>query len=117
DLAMYQSRLRTVDRLKDGDWAYIADVSIWIKEMIRQKRLSFISQGLSLSMIARGMYQIPDTTPIRDLANPIKIDFNYELDDPPKQNKIIFLGRLEAQKRVWIFCEIAKAMPQYEFYV
>ena len=40
-----------------------------------------------------------------------------KLDDPPKQNKIIFLGRLEAQKRAWIVCEIAKAMPQYEFYI
>jgi len=117
DLTMYQSRLRTVDRLKDGDWAYLNDVSIWIQELIKQKRVLFISQGLSLSMIARGMYQIPDTLPIRDLANPIEIEFDYKLDDPPKRNKIIFLGRLEAQKRAWIFCEIAKAMPQYEFYV
>ena len=117
DLTMYQSRLQTVDRLKDGDWAYIKDVSIWIREMIKQKRVVFISQGLSLSLIARGMYQIPDTVPIRDLANPIEIEFDYKLDDPPKQNKIIFLGRLEAQKRAWIFCEIARTMPQYEFYI
>jgi len=117
DLTLYRSRLRTVDRLKDADWAYIKDVSIWIQEMIRQKRVLFISQGVSLSTIAREMYQISNTVPIRDLANPIEIEFDYKLDDPPKQNKIIFLGRLEAQKRVWIFCKIAQAMPQYEFYI
>jgi glycosyltransferase involved in cell wall biosynthesis len=117
DLKMYQSRLKTVNRIKDYDWAYIKDVSVWMQEMIRQKRVSFISQGESLSAIAREMYQIPETVPIRDLANPVEIESEYKLNDPPKENRIIFLGRLEAQKRVWIVCEIAKAMPQYEFYI
>jgi glycosyltransferase involved in cell wall biosynthesis len=117
DLSMYQSRLRTVNRIRDGDWAYIKEVSPWIDELIRQKRLSFISQGESLSVIAREMYQIPDRIPIADMPNPIEIDFKYELNVPPKEDKIIFLGRLEAQKRVWIVCELAKAMPHYEFYI
>ena len=117
DLSMYQSRLRTVNRIRDGDWAYIKEVSPWIHELIRQKRLSFISQGESLSAIAREMYHIPDRVPIADMPNPIEIDFKYELNVPPKENKIIFLGRLEAQKRVWIVCELAKAMPLYEFYI
>jgi glycosyltransferase involved in cell wall biosynthesis len=117
DLAMYQARLRTVDRLRDADWGYIKDVSAWMNELIGQKRVLFISQGDSLSMIARKMYQIPETVPILDLANPVEIDFDYKLDDFREQNKIIFLGRLEAQKRAWIVCEIAKAMPQYEFYI
>ena len=47
----------------------------------------------------------------------MEIDFDYRLNIPAKENKIIFLGRLEAQKRVWMVCEIAKAMPQYEFHV
>ena len=117
DLSMYQLRLRTVNRIRDGDWAYIKEVSPWIHELLRQKRLSFISQGDSLSAIGREMYHIPDRVPIADLPNPVEIDFKYELNVPPKENKIIFLGRLEAQKRVWIVCEIAKAMPHYEFYI
>jgi hypothetical protein len=28
---------------------------------------------------------------------------------------IIFLGRIESVKRGWLFCEIAKKMPEYEF--
>jgi glycosyltransferase involved in cell wall biosynthesis len=117
DLKMYQSRLQTVNRLKDYDWDYIKDVSVWMQEMMRLKRVSFISQGESLSAIAREMYQIPEVMPIQDLANPVEIDFEYRLNDPPKENRIVFLGRLEAQKRVWIVCEIAKAMPHYEFYI
>ena len=117
ELKMYQLRLQTVNRLRDSDWAYIEQVSVWMQKMMRQKRVSFISQGDSLSAIARDMYQIPETVPIQDMANPVESEFDYRLNEPPKENKIIFLGRLEAQKRAWIVCEIAKAVPQYEFYI
>ncbi|HDR1003658.1 TPA: glycosyltransferase, partial [Pasteurella multocida] len=35
----------------------------------------------------------------------------------PKQNNIIFLGRIESVKRGWLFCEIAKKCPEYNFYM
>lgn len=118
DLKMYLPRLQTVNRLKDAyDWAYIKEVSVWMQQMLTRKRVSFISQGASLTAIARELYQIPDTVPVQDMANPIEIETAYRLNDPPKENKIIFIGRLEAQKRVWMVCEIARAMPQHEFYV
>jgi glycosyltransferase involved in cell wall biosynthesis len=117
DLTMYQSRLRTVNRLRDGDWAFMEHVSGWMQQIMKEKRVRFISQGESLSPIARSVYRIPETMPIVDLANPVEIDFDYRLTDARKENKIILLGRLEAQKRAWIFCELAKRMPQYEFYV
>lgn len=34
-----------------------------------------------------------------------------------KENIIIFLGRIESVKRGWLFCEIAKQLPKYQFYV
>lgn len=117
NLKMFQPRRETVNRLKDYDWAYIKDVSVWMQEMMKQNRVSFISQGESLSEIVRDMYQIPETLPIHELPNPVEINCDYRLNEPPKENKIIFLGRLEAQKRAWIVCEIAKRMPQYEFYI
>jgi len=116
DLGMYQQRQQTVHRLRDDDWGYIKDVSIWMEE-IQQRRVCFISQGETLSTIAREMYHIPDEMPIQDLPNPVEMDHDYILNDPPKEDKIIFIGRLEAQKRVWMVCEIAKVMPQYEFYI
>jgi glycosyltransferase involved in cell wall biosynthesis len=117
ELKMYQSRVQTVTRLRDYDWAYMHDVAAWILKQMAQSRIAFVSQGESLSLIAREMYQIPAALPIQDLPNPVEIDFAYKLNEPSKENKIIFLGRLEAQKRAWIVCEIAKAMPQHEFYV
>jgi len=118
DLKMYLPRLRTVTRIKEGyDWGYLQQVSVWMQEMMGRKRVSLMSQGESLSAIAREMYRIPDAAPILDMANPVEIESGYRLNDPPKENKIVFLGRLEAQKRVWIVCEIARAMPQYEFYI
>jgi hypothetical protein len=78
DLKMYLPRLQTVNRIKESyDWAYLKEVFIWMQEMMSQKRVSFISQGESLSVIARKMYQIPDTVPIQDMANPIEIDTSY----------------------------------------
>ena len=117
DLNLYQQRQKTVNRMRDDDWAYIKSVSVWMQDLMQQKRVAFISQGESLSAIARNMYKIPETIPIRDLPNPVEIAFDYRLNNPPKENKIIFLGRLEAQKRVWIVCEIAKIMPQHDFYI
>ncbi|WP_440210381.1 glycosyltransferase family 4 protein [Actinobacillus pleuropneumoniae] len=51
------------------------------------------------------------------LPNPITIDYKYDIKTYPKKNKIIFLGRIESVKRGWLFCEIAKKCPEYEFYM
>jgi glycosyltransferase involved in cell wall biosynthesis len=117
DLGMYQARRRTVQRLRDYDWSYVRDLALWLQRMISESRVAFISQGQSLSSIARKAYNIGGEVAIRDLPNPVEIDWQFRLGFPQKQNKIIFLGRLEAQKRVWIVCEVAKTLPQYEFYV
>ena len=79
--------------------------------------MKFISQGYSLNPLAKELYNLPDNVDIKYLPNPIDIDFNYQFDISKKKKQIIFLGRLEAQKRAWLFCEIAKRMPEYEFYV
>lgn len=82
-----------------------------------KNRVKFISQGYSLNPLAMELYNLPAETPIQYLPNPIDIDFEFEFDITKKKKQIIFLGRLEAQKRAWLFCEIAKKMPEYEFYV
>jgi glycosyltransferase involved in cell wall biosynthesis len=116
-LDMYQSRLQTVSRLRDDDWSYMKSVIVWMKERMARGLVTFASQGESLSQIARAMFEIPVSTSIDELVNPIEIERDYQLGQPAKENKVVFLGRLEAQKRVWIVCELARKMPQYEFYV
>jgi glycosyltransferase involved in cell wall biosynthesis len=117
ELGMYQSRLATVNKLRDSDWAYVDEVADLIADLVAESRICFISQGPSLSEIARRAYRLPQSVEITDLPNPVEIDFNYRADDGREANSVVFVGRLEAQKRVWIVCEIAKAMPHYEFYI
>lgn len=88
-----------------------------VNRLYNENRVKFISQGYSLNPLAKKLYNLPDNVDIKYLPNPIDIDFNYQFDISKKKKQIIFLGRLEAQKRAWLFCEIAKKMPEYEFYV
>lgn len=80
-------------------------------------RVQFISQGHFLNQKAKDLYNLPDHTDIQYLPNPIKTDDSFDIKTYQKEKKIIFLGRLEDVKRGWIFCEIAKQMPEYEFQV
>ncbi len=96
--------------------------SFWspaVYEYVREhsKEIRFISQGVSLNPLGRELYQLDDSIEVSRLLNPIDIDFNYDLQQQHKKEQIVFLARLESQKRPWVFCEIAKQMPMYEFHV
>jgi len=80
-------------------------------------KVSFISQARFLDRKARDLYNLDDKTEIKYLPNPIEIDHSFDVATHPKKNRIIFLGRIESVKRGWLFCEIAKLMPEYEFFM
>jgi glycosyltransferase involved in cell wall biosynthesis len=82
-----------------------------------EKRVKFISQGYSLNPLGIELYNLPADTPIQYLPNPVETDADFVFDVTKKKKQIIFLARVEAQKRAWLFCEIAKQMPEYEFLV
>lgn len=82
----------------------------------RRGDVRFISQGASLNDYARDLYALPDDVPIDIVRNPVPDDDASD-SGHEKENLIVFLGRLESQKRVWLFCEIARRMPQYRFVV
>jgi lipopolysaccharide biosynthesis glycosyltransferase len=88
-----------------------------VHEWQRQGHVHFISQAYYLNPKARDLYRLPFDTTIRYLPNPIEIDSSFDVETYPKKNNIIFLGRIESVKRGWLFCEIAKKMPQYNFYM
>lgn len=88
-----------------------------VNKWYRNNSISFISQAKSLNQKAIDLYNLKQDVSIKYLPNPIEINHDFNLDEHPKKNMIIFLGRLEDVKRGWLFCEIAKKMPQYEFHV
>ena len=89
----------------------------FVNSFAQKGRVSFISQGYFLNQKAVDLYNLPKYTPIKYLPNPVDIDDSFDVATYKKKDMIIFLGRLESVKRGWLFCEIAKAMPEYDFYV
>lgn len=88
-----------------------------VHDWYNQKRVIFISQGYFLNKKARDLYQLSSDVDIQYFPNPIDINYNFDISTYKKKNLIIFLGRIESVKRGWLFCEIAKRMPQYEFFM
>lgn len=82
-----------------------------------KNKIKFVSQGYFLNKKAIDLYNLDANVNIQYLPNPIDIDYEFDLKNHKKKNIVIFLGRIESVKRGWLFCEIAKQMPQYEFYV
>lgn len=96
---------------------YNQDVYDTVHKWYKKDRVRFVSQGYFLNQKAKDLYRLNDDVKIDYLPNPIDIDYSFDFKNHIKENAIIFLGRLESVKRGWIFCEIAKRMPEYQFYV
>ncbi|BFL57197.1 glycosyltransferase family 4 protein [Sutterella wadsworthensis] len=79
-------------------------------------KIKFVTQAYFLKGKAIELYGISGGGDnISFLPNPVEI--KYSISSLEKKNMIIFLGRLDSVKRGWLFCEIAKNLPNYEFYV
>lgn len=114
--SIWEPKRETVSLMKDP-CVTNKDIPKLIEHLNSKGLVRFISQGYSLNPLAKTLYNLPKNTPIQYLPNPIELDMNYNFDLSKKKKQVIFLGRLEAQKRAWLFCEVAKRMPEYEFYV
>ena len=113
-----------------SDWREIETVNLFreycyynqkiydtVNKLYNQNRVKFISQGYFLNDKAKDLYRLHNDVDIQYLPNPVDIDEDFDVLTYPKDNSIIYLGRIESVKRGWLFCEIAKRMPEYTFYV
>lgn len=113
-----------------SEWAEISSVSLLhepsyynerlydaVHRWYTKGRVTFISQAKFLNTKAINLYGLKHETPIKYVPNPIS-DSSEKLDIfSAKDNIVLFLGRIEAIKRCWLFCETARALPSYQFYV
>lgn len=88
-----------------------------VHRIYEQNRASFVTQGRYLAEKARLLYRLSGDTPIAYLPNPIEIDPDFDVENYPKKDIVIFVGRIASVKRAWLFCEIAKRVPECEFYL
>lgn len=108
--------IRTVKLLQEGSY-WREELYQFINKKFKEGSVTFISQGEFLKGKAKELYKLPKNLEIGTLLNPIDVDSNFDVNSYEKKNIVIFLGRLENVKRAWIFFEIAKKMPELEFYV
>jgi len=114
--SIWEQKRSTMSVIKDP-CVCSSKTSDFIKNQTDKNLVRYISQGYTLNPLAKALYNFPENTPIQYLPNPIELDYSYNFDLAKKKKQVIFLGRLEAQKRAWMFCEVAKRMPEYEFFV
>lgn len=89
----------------------------YVNNMSKHDKVRFITQGKFLISKAKDLYRLINDIDIDYVPNPVELDLNFDPRTHKKQNKIIFLGRIESVKRGWLFCEIARRLPNYDFYL
>ena len=108
--------IETVQLFKEENY-YNQKIYDLVHDLNEQGRVKFVSQGYFLNPKAKDLYRLPENTPIQYMPNPVDIDEKFDVKTYKKKNNIIFLGRIESVKRGWLFCEIAKRLPEYDFYM
>lgn len=108
--------IETVKLYKEENY-YNQKIYDLVHNWYKQGRVTFVSQGYFLNPKAIDLYNLEPDTPIKYMPNPVDIDIDFDVSTYNKKDNIIFLGRIESVKRGWLFCEIAKRMPEYNFYM
>ena len=108
--------IESVKLLKEVNY-YNPRLYSYVHELNEKSQVRFITQIPYLVDKAKVLYDLPENVDAAWVPNPVEYDSSFEFQVKEKENMIIYLGRIESVKRGWLFCEIAKRLPQYNFYV
>jgi glycosyltransferase involved in cell wall biosynthesis len=108
--------LDTVFNTDDGSPRPDSSVCGFYRGLIQDGRLVVISQGVDLIQKARDLYQLPTDLSVSMARNPVIVDEKFDLHSQRKENAVVWLGRLDPVKRPWLALEVAKRMPDVQFY-
>lgn len=87
-----------------------------LNKLYKENRLVPITQGRYLVSKAIDLYDLPSSFEAQFVPNPIDIPKLDQEEIVNKKNYIVSLGRIDSVKRTWIIAEVAKLLPEYEFY-
>lgn len=87
-----------------------------LNNLYRNKRLIPVTQGKYLVRKAIDLYRFPSGFTAFYLPNPVPFPEMREEEIKQKKNQIVALSRIDSVKRPWIIGEVAKKLPQYEFF-
>lgn len=87
-----------------------------LNDLYRHKRLIAVTQGKCLVPKARDLYRFPVDFSAAYLPNPVQIPEMTEEEIKQKKNNIVALARIDSVKRPWMIGEVARKLPQYEFF-
>ena len=83
----------------------------------KKRPVLFVTQALDLIERAKRLYGL-DKIKAPLLPNPIQVpEPEVKFLEKASRPTILFLGRLDPVKRIWLFCEIAKCIPEADFLV
>lgn len=108
--------INTVQLFKEFNY-YNPKIYNFVNQLYKNKSVRFITQTPYLVKKAQDLYNLPSHETAVWVPNPVEIDVCWKFDVSKKENMVVYLGRLESVKRGWLFCEIARRLPQYQFYV
>ena len=92
------------------------ELRMLFKRFIQENRFMAISQNSEIIAKARELYDLPTDLDIATLKNPVFISNDMLPSRGRKLNAVAWLGRLDSVKRPWLALEVARLMPDVEFY-
>jgi len=82
------------------------------------RSISFVTQAPGLVAKAKDIYSIDSVDDVTFVPNPIEMnEVEPEFEQKAEVPQILYLGRMDPIKRPWIFFELARSLPQYNFVV
>lgn len=85
------------------------------KSLFSKRRVILANKMPHMRLVNRAVYGLPESDFV--LPNPSVVNYQATTVKKSERPSVIYLGRLDPIKRPWLFIELAKKFPEYDFYM